>query len=339
MTRLLLTACDFSAVPSAIVTGTSRWIAALLALLIVFAPAHAGTRVFRLGHLAVVEESAATSKRYMLPELARLNYAIGRNLELIERIGGPDIAALAQDLVAKRPDVIVAIGATAAQAARAATRTIPIVMFADDPVAIGMSSNLARPDGNVTGIVNLVVELHGKRLELLIEAVPAARRIAVLLKKTSATRSKLEVLSKSQSTGTVPREVQVLLADDATDYPRAFAEMRRAGADALLIGPDPKFFADRVVLAEMALKAGLPTVCEWPSMVSAGCMIGYGADHAALRIRIAQMVAALLGGARPGDLPFEQPTRLGLAVNFKTAKALGLSLPPSILVRADEVIE
>ena len=314
-------------------------LATLLAWLAVVQPAEASTRVFRLGHLALADNSTAASRRHLLPELAKLGFAVGGNLEVIERTGGPDIATLAADLVASKPDVIVAIGATAVTAAHAATRTIPIVMFADDPIALGLSSSLARPDSNVTGIVNLVVELHAKRMELLIEAVPSARRIAVLVKKTSSTRERLESLSQLHPTGSTARETIVLPAEDARDYEGAFLRMGQASADALLIGPDPRFFADRGVLAGMALRSRLPTVCEWPSMVSAGCMIGYGADHAALRVRIAQMVAALFRGARPGDVPFEQPTRLGLAVNLKTAKALGLTIPPSILVRADEVIE
>lgn len=314
-------------------------LATLLVMLATIQSAEAGSRMFRLGHLALADDSTAASRRHLLPELAKLGFVVGGNLEVIERTGGADIATLAVDLVASKPDVIVAIGASAAAAAHTATRTIPIVMFADDPVALGLSSSLARPDRNVTGVVNLVVELHAKRMELLIEAVPSARRIAVLLKKTSSTRERLESLSQLHPTGSTARETLVLPVEDAREYQAAFLRMGQAAVDALLIGPDPRFFADRAALADMALQSRLPTVCEWPSMVSAGCMIGYGADHAALRVRIAQMVAALFRGARPGDVPFEQPTRLGLAVNLKTAKALGLTIPPSILVRADEVIE
>jgi putative ABC transport system substrate-binding protein len=234
--------------------------------------------------------------------------------------------------------VIIAIAGDSLQAAATATRTVPIVVFGSDPVGMDLAASHARPGGNVTGVVILTAELDAKRLDLLREAAPQARRIAVLLQRHTATRpaSERELRRVAASAG-----VELLVQDAATaeDYAGAFAAMRAAGAQALLIGAHAQFNGDRDRLAALALAAGLPTACEWAVMARAGCLIGYGPDQDDLRRRMARYVAAILGGAQPGELPIETPTRFEFAVNLRTARALGITVPPAIMIQADEVIE
>ena len=194
------------------------------------------------------------------------------------------------------------------------------------------------PGGNVTGIAILAAELDGKRLDLLHEAVPAARRIAALMLPAAPLRraSEEELRAAAASTG-----VELLVFDAAGpgEYPAAFAAMRAGGARALVIVADPTFNRDAESLARLALKTGLPTVCEWAEMARSGCLLGYGPSRPELRRRLAYFVARIFQGAAPSDLPIEQPTHFEFTINLKTAKALGLTIPPSLLARADEVIE
>ena len=305
----------------------------------ILATAQSPERVYRLGHLAQSEVSERTTREFSLPELARLGFVEGRNLEFHVRSGVVDaLPGLARELLATKPDVIVAIGAAAALVAREATNSVPIVMFADDPVGLGLATSFSRPDGNVTGIAIMVVELQAKRLELLLEAVPHARRIAALLNRTSPSRERAERALRAGA-ATAGIELLVFAAEGASDYQAAFAAMRTAGAEALVIGSDPRFHADRELLAALAHEARQPTSCEWVDMARAGCLLGYGPSQAALRRRLAQYVARILRGASVGELPIEQPTTFELGFNLKTARGLGLTIPPTLLARADEVIE
>jgi putative ABC transport system substrate-binding protein len=320
--------------------STATLVAALLsATCLTGAAAQSSERIHRLGHLAEVLDSERLTREYSLPELAKLGFVEGRNLQLFARSGTADtLPKLARELLIDKPEVIIAVGSNAARAAQESTSSVPIVMFADDPIGLGLATSFARPDRNVTGIANLVVELLAKRLELVLEVTPKARRVATLLRRTSATRERIERALRD-SAARAGIELLVYLADGPADYLAAFAAMRADGAEALVVGPDPRLFGDRELLAAHAREAHLPTSCEWPTMARAGCLLGYGANQAELRRRLAQYVARILAGAKPSELPIEQPTTFDLAINLKTAHVLGLTIPPAVLQRADEVIE
>jgi len=311
----------------------------LLTAWLIPANAQDRVRVYRLGHLALTAESERWTREFALPELAQLGFVEGENLKLLMRSGKAGaLPDLARELLATKPDAIIAISGTAARAAREATNSIPIVMFADDPIGLGLVTSFARPGSNVTGIANMSVELHGKRLGLLLEAIPNVRRIAALLHRTSATRERAEHTLRA-SAAAVGIELLVYTTDSRSDYQVAFAAMRASGAEALLISSAPEFYLDRELLAALALEVRLPTSCEWSTMARDGCLLGYGANQSGMRRRLAQYVALIFNGAKPGDLPIEQPTTFELAVNLKTARALGVTIPPSLLQRADEVID
>src|SRR5262245_10577261 len=303
------------------------------------ATAQSPERVYRVGHLAQTGDSELSTREFSLPELAKLGFVEGRNLEFIVRSGNADaLPKLARELLATKPDVIIAISGAAALVAREATNSVPIVMYGDDPIGLGLATSFSRPDGNVTGIAMMAVELNEKRLEILLETVPKARRIAALLRRKSPTQERAERALRAGAE-TAGIELLVFSAEGASDYQSAFAAMRTAGAEALVIGSDPRFFADRELLAALAREARLPTSCEWVDMARAGCLLGFGPIPAALRRRLAHYVARILRGALVGELPIEQPTTFELAFNLKTARAIGLDLPQALLARADEVIE
>ena len=303
------------------------------------ARAQQGERVFRLGHLAPTKASIDVTRSVTLPELAKLGFSEGRNLVVLDRFG--DEAAmpgLMQELLAARIDAVLAIGSEAMLAASAATSAVPVVVFGADFLARGQAANLARPGGNVTGVVILGPELEAKRLQLLYQAVPAARRVATIMHSSSLQRASIE----RQMRAFAAENGLTLLVFDAAgppDYPAAFAAMRAARADALVIGSHPILFRDARTLAQLALGIGLPTICQWAEMAASGCLIGYGPSRDQLRRQVAHQVARIFQGVVPADLPIETPTHFELAINLKTARTLGLNIPLELLARADEVIE
>jgi len=299
----------------------------------------AGEKIYTLGVLSPNAASLELTRAVTLPELAKLGFTEGHNLVVNARLG--DTAAmprLVRELLLGGPGAIIAIGIDAALAAHAATSTVPIVIFGDDPVGAGLAASLGHPGGNVTGEVIFATELDGKRLDLLHEAVPTARRVAALFRAGSPQQpaSERELQGVAARLGIELIAVNVAASDE---YPAAFTAMQDAGAQALVITAHPQFYADAARLLALARDTGLPTVCEWAEMAQAGCVLGYGPDRAELRRRLAHYVALIFHGASPGELPIEQPSVFSFAVNMKTARALGIELPPSLLVRADEVIE
>jgi putative tryptophan/tyrosine transport system substrate-binding protein len=246
-------------------------------------------------------------------------------------------AGQARELLIAHPDAIVALG-PAVIAAGAATRTVPIVGFGTDTVEIGLAASFARPGGNVTGIVILGGELDAKRLDLLRDALPGTRRVAALLSSTApASRwSERDMRVVAASTAT---DLLVFSVASAADYPAAFAAMREAGAQALVIGASPRLNNDMPSLAALALEARLPTICEWARSAHEGCLIGYGPERLALLRRNADQLARIFRGVAPGEIPIEQPTVFELAVNLKVARTLEIDLPAALVTRADEVIE
>jgi putative ABC transport system substrate-binding protein len=311
----------------------------LLALATPLVAPAAGEKVYRLGELEPSAASLELTHDLTLPELAKLGFSQGRNLILDERVG--DAAAmpgLAQELLLADPDAIIALGPDATRAARQVTSTVPLVMFGPDPVRYGWATSLAHPGGNITGVAMLAVELDGKRLDLLHEAVPGARRVAALLMPLVPGRqpSEQEMRAVAASLGV---DILTFDATGPEDYPTVFAAMRASATQGLVIMANPTFYRDAALLARLALEMGLPTVCEWAEMAQSGCMLGYGPSRPELRRRLAHYVARIFQGASPGDLPIEQPTHYEFVINLKTANALGLTVPGAILARADEVIE
>jgi putative ABC transport system substrate-binding protein len=296
-------------------------------------------RVYRLGLVSPSTFSAEGFRRHSGPELAKLGFVEGRNLEVITHVGRPeDLPALARDLVAGKPDAIIAVSSSALAATKAATDTIPIVAYGPDAVAQGFAASFSRPAGNVTGVVILGGDLDAKRLDLLREAVPTAKRIAVLYHPSNAL-----VEGRQSSVQAVAQHGAIVLltyyANGAADYDAVIAKMRVNGAQSLVIAAHPLFYLDGAVLSSLAREADLPTICQWREMAEAGCLIGYGPSQPELRRRLANSVAQILRGVSPAEIPIEQPTKLELAINLKTAKALGLTIPETFLLRADEVIE
>jgi putative ABC transport system substrate-binding protein len=299
------------------------------------ARAQAPNRVYRLGHLGDSAHTEALTRETTLPELARLGFVEGRNLIFDARVGEPDaLPGLMRELVAGRPDAIMAVGGPAIAVA-GATRTVPVVTFGADPVRLGLAASYGRPGGNLTGVVILISELEVKRLSMLREAMPDRRRVALL---TSPATGLGEAALRRAAPGL---SVDLTIYPVATpgDYPAAFAAMQAAGAEALLISATSAFARDAKQLAALALKARLPTICEWADMAQAGCMLGYGPNRVALRKRMADQIARIFRGAAPGDIAIEQPTVFEFAVNQRIAKALDVSISLSVLTQADDVLD
>jgi ABC-type uncharacterized transport system substrate-binding protein len=310
------------------------------ALLPSLASAQEPGRLYRIALITPSEVTVEMCRKFQLPELARFGFVEGRNLTMTTHVGLPArMPELAREAIATKPDVVIAVSTVAILAAKEASSTVPIVMafIGDDPVAKGVANSFARPGGSVTGVAMLANEMDGKRASLLHDFVPAARRIAIL---TGRPPRLAEGAAEAQRVARkLGLETDVFYADEPADYVAAFAGMRAARSEALVIISAPDFFRDAAVLSRLALEAGLPTVCEWASMARDGCLIGYGPNFAALWRRPAEYVARILRGAKPAELPIEQPTLFEFAVNLKTAKALGLTIPEASLTRVDEVIE
>jgi putative ABC transport system substrate-binding protein len=249
----------------------------------------------------------------------------------------PDLAA---ELVRLKVDIIVATPTPAAVAARNATRTIPIVMRGvGDPVGLGLVESLARPRGNVTGLSYTVgTETIGKGLELLMEAVPSVRRVAVLSNPANPIHAH-GVDSVKAVARSLGLQLQLLEARGPEGFDGAFAAMTRERAGALLVIADSMFDSHKARLGDLAVKSRLPSMHGYREVVEAGGLMSYGPSFPPQFRQAATYVDKILKGAKPGDLPVEQPTKFELVINLKTAKALGLTIPPSLLLRAGEVIE
>jgi putative ABC transport system substrate-binding protein len=274
--------------------------------------------------------------------LKDLGWVEGQNIVIEWRFAGgraerlPDLAA---ELVRLQVDLIVVPSTPPALAAKNATKTIPIVTVGvGDPVGLGLVASLARPGGNITGLTGVVTpEIAGKQLELLKEAVPKVSRVAVLW--NPATPGNALALRETEIAARVLGvELQLLEARSLNDFDSAFAAMTAKRAGALLVLGDVMFVTHRIRLAELVAKSRLPAMYGLREYVEAGGLMSYGPIASELFRRAATYVDKILKGAKPADLPVEQPTRFELVVNLKTAKALGLTIPQSVLIRADEVI-
>ena len=273
--------------------------------------------------------------------MRELGYSEGHNLLIVERHaeGQPaKVPALAAELVQLQVDVIVATESISSVEAKRATSTIPIVSLSQDPVALGLVASLARPGGNVTGMSDYHAGMASKRLELLKEVVPAALRFAVFV--NPAIRPNLLQLEDLQA---VARGMRVTLLPfdikTADDIDSAFAAMPGMGAQALILLPGGAITSHQKRIAQLAVKARLPAIYTVSTWAEVGGLMAYGTDFTTYYRRAATHVDKILRGAKPGDLPIEQPTKFDLVVNLRTAKAIGITMPQSVLARADRIIK
>jgi putative ABC transport system substrate-binding protein len=273
--------------------------------------------------------------------MRELGYVEGQNILVEGRWYGertdrlPD---LANELVRLKVDIIVAGAAPAPEAARRATSTIPIVMVNhNDPVGSGLVASLARPGRNVTGMSTLSTELIGKRLQLFKEAIPGISRVAVLSNPSIPSQA-LELKEAKVAAGLLKVQLQLLEARAPGDFAGAFSAMTKERADGVIIITSSMFYAERTRIAKLAAESRVPAIYGAKEFAEAGGLMTYGIDlHESFR-RATVFVDKILKGAKPADLPVEQPTKFELLINLKTAKALGLMIPHSLLVRADEII-
>jgi putative ABC transport system substrate-binding protein len=305
-----------------------------------------GQRAAKVARIGYLSSSSATTSRVVeafRQGLREFGWVEGQNIVIDWRFAEgrfdrlPDLAA---ELVRLKVDVFAAGTTPAAVAAKNATVTIPIVMIGvGDPVGLGLIASLARPGGNVTGVsFSVDLEIFGKGLELLKEIVPRVRRVAVLSNPANPAQALTikDVKAAGRSLGV---QLQLLEARGPNEFDGAFAAMAKERAEALLVVSDSMFLLHRARLADLAAKNQLPSMYGVREFVEAGCLMSYGPSIVANYRRAAFFVDKILKGAKPGDLPIEQPTKFELVINLKTAKALGLTIPPSLLQRADQVIE
>ena len=275
-------------------------------------------------------------------ELRRLGDIEGQNLT-IERYSGEGqregLVDLAREVVDRNPDLIVAITNPVAHAVRAASGTIPIVWIGGEPVQAGFATSLARPGGNITGVTGYYLEIWGKRLEILKEALPSASKVAFLAIRGAwegADGERLREASRRLEISVVGMPVQELTP---SEYRRAFADIAPERPDAIIVSSIGDLVPYRQLIVELADRSRLPAIYPWRDYVEVGGLMAYGGDLAELGRRMADDVHEILNGAKPGDIPIYQSSRFALVVNLKTAQRLGLALPPALLAEADEVIE
>jgi putative tryptophan/tyrosine transport system substrate-binding protein len=274
--------------------------------------------------------------------LRELGYVEGRNITLVfpsDEIKTEKLPHLAAELVSLKPDIIVAPTTPAAQAAMKATRTIPIVMPTTiDPVGNGLVSSLARPGGNATGLTSIASDLGGKRLELLKEVVPGASHIAVLSNPSSASvpPQMRETKVAAQALGV---RLQLLEVRGIDDFEKVFRAATKERASALIMLDDAFVFTHRTRIVKLAATARLPAIYGFTESVEAGGLMSYAANLSDMYRRAATYVDKILKGAKPADLPVEQPTKFEFVINLKAAKQIGLTIPPNVLARADKVIK
>jgi putative ABC transport system substrate-binding protein len=302
-------------------------------------------KIPRIAFIASPSPGTSPPIEAFLQGLRDLGYFEGKNIIVEWRWGRgtlerfPEFAA---DVVRLKVDVIVAANPAAGYAAQAATRTIPIVIAGmSDPVGDGFVASLARPGGNITGLAVQRRDVQGKRLQLLKEALPTFSPMALLVDRSeSEAQSDLSVREAESAAQVIGVRLHPLVeARSPGDLNAVFSTITKEGARAVFVVGGGMLYANRVQLAEHALKARLPMMCHFRENVAAGCLMSYGASLTNLFRHAATFVDKILKGANPSDLPVEQPTKFELVINLKTARALGLSIPPSLLLRANQVIE
>ena len=299
-------------------------------------------KVYRIGVLETPTASANTKNLdALLRGLREAGYIEGKNLIIDYRSAdgrAERYRELAEDLLRARPDIIVTRGTTATAAAKK-SGTIPIVMTAAaNPVGTGLVASLARPGGNVTGLTSLVAEIHGKRLELLKELLPSVKRVGFTANLDNANTPAMWQQAE-QAARSLGLQVQLIGARDANALALGLETARKQGIGALLVNTESLMLANRRAIVDFGATHKLPVMYSSREFMDVGGLISYGVDYPALYYRAATFVDRILKGAKPGDLPIEQPTKFELVINLKTAKALGIQIPRDLLMRADEVIQ
>jgi len=316
-------------------------LSAMLLALCASAEARQAKKVPRIGYLSAGDPDAARIEPFR-QGLRELGYVEGKNIFIEWRYaeGKLDrLPALAAELVLLKVDVIVTSGPTVTRAAKEATHTIPIVMaFDNDPVGSGVVASLARPGGNITGLSILAPEISGKQLELLKEIVPRLSRVAVV--GTSSTPGNAELLKGIElAAGVLKVKLQYLDVLSLKDVETAFRAAGKGRADAVVVLNSPVFSSQRTQIADLAVKSRLPAIYDRPESVENGGLMSYGVNRSDLYRRAAVYVDKILKGAKPADLPVEQPMKFEFVINLKAAKQIGLTIPPNVLARADKVIK
>jgi putative ABC transport system substrate-binding protein len=302
------------------------------------------SKIYRVGLLSggAVMGPLDERRKTLFSVLAARGFVEGQNLVFVQRSADarPErLDGLAAELKAANVDVIITFGYPAALAAKVSVKDVPIVATgAGDPVATGLVDGLARPGGNLTGVTELSTELSAKRLEILKDAVPHLRRVAMLWNAADLGMT-LRYRAAEDAARGLRVKVQTLGVREPDDFDHAFAEMTRERPDAILMVSDALTILNRKRVVEFAKTNRLPTIFEAGALVREGGLMSYGPQQSAIGERAAHLVARILGGARPAELPLELPTRFEFLINLKTAQALGLTLPATLLARADEVIE
>jgi len=319
------------------------WLLAILFVATVsLAEAQQAKKVFRIGVL--VSGSVSTTKSRIdafQRGLRELGYVEGKNIVIEYRYAGGERdrwPVLAAEVVRLQPDVIVVGSNGFTAAAKQATSTIPIVVTsAGDLVGTGLVGSLARPGGNVTGSTNMTPDLSGKRLELLKEVVPKALRVAILWYPSSSDEDEVKQTEIYALTRGI--KIQVVPVQGPDKFQEAFAVMKRENANALVIIQGSFTLFHRRTLVELTTENRLPSMCVQAEWAESGCLVSYGPDPVHQHYRAATYVDKILKGAKPADLPVEQPTKFELIINLKAAKQIGLTIPPNVLARADKVIK
>jgi putative tryptophan/tyrosine transport system substrate-binding protein len=299
-------------------------------------------KTYRIGYLYLGAQPADPQKMTPWPTLRELGYIEGTNLTVERRFASgrrERLGAFASELIALKPDLILTQGGQAAEAVVKATHDIPVVIIgAGDPIGAGLVEGLGRPGGNVTGVTEVSTELSAKRLQLLKEAVPAVARVAVLWNAADRAMNlryrEIETAAKAMQI-----DIRSIEVREPEDFDAAFSAMHSDRPDAMFMVSDALTGLNHKRTIEFALTAHLPAVYEYREHVDVGGLMSYGPNLRQMFARAAFYIDKILKGAKPAELPMEQPTKFELIINMKTAKALGLTIPQSILARADEVIE
>ena len=296
-------------------------------------------RTHRLGWLLPLTRDAPVNVAFF-DELRRRGFIEGQNLMVEYRpwaLHFDLVSQYAAELVKAQPDVIYAGGGMAIRAVQQATKTISILAFTDDLVGEGLVESLARPNGNTTGLSILTTELDGKRQEILIEAVPGIRRMAALADSSTLTEAKARALQEAARARNIDLDIHRIAKGE--EIPAAIDKAHASGAAALNVFASPMLHGNGRLIMERVAALRLPAMYQWPEMAEEGGFVAYGPRLDQLSDLAARFAANLLRGAKPADLPIEQPTKFELVINLKTAKALGLTIAESFLVNADRVIE
>jgi putative ABC transport system substrate-binding protein len=297
-------------------------------------------RIYRLGALQLSPRSLPNHVAFYT-ELQRLGFIEGQNLVVDEHGYGLHVEQLAlhaAEIVKAQVDVILATGDLAIRAAQQATTTIPILGFTDDMLGSKFVSSLARPGGNTTGVSVLATELDGKRQDILIEAVPGLRRMAALADSSTTAPQQLQALQDAARARGV--ELSIYAAGRPREIAAAIDAAKKTDAAALNVLASPLLFATRQMIMAHATASHLPAMYQWPEVAEQGGLLGYGPRLVLIyREILARQMVSLLRGVKPGDIPVEQPTKFELVINLKTARAIGITVPATLLARADEVIE